>query len=384
VRPIQLLFWTSLILILYTYAGYPLVLWMYSFGKRLNVQKEKIEPTVSVVMSVLNGEAHIRERLDNILSQDYPAEKIEIIVVSDGSTDKTCEIVRSFKDGNVQLEILEKRQGKALALNHGMTRAKGEIVVFTDTRQRFEPDAVSHLVAGFGDYSVGCVSGELVFVQDNDSTIQTEMGAYWKYEKWIRNMESQTGSVVGATGAIYAIRRDLYRVLPANTLIDDVLTPLNIVRQGFRCTFDRLAVAYDTVSKDAEQEWRRKVRTLAGNWQLLNLHPALFLPWSNPCWWRFISHKILRLILPFALILLFVSGLFFSGVFYRLMTVAQFLFYSISLIGVFVPAARNFRIVNMCYFFLVMNLAAVGGFWIWITGRCATAWQTAGAPIKSG
>ncbi len=205
------------------------------------------------------------------------------------------------------------------------------------------------------------------------------MGAYWRYEKWIRKMESRTGSVVGATGAIYAIRRDLYRNLPVGTLLDDVLTPLNVIEQGFRCTFNSCAVAYDAVSKNARQEWRRKVRTLAGNWQLMSLHPELLLPWRNPCWWRLLSHKFMRLFVPFALIILLVTSCLLSGGFYRTMAGMQLLIYALSFIGALVPRVRSFRIVNMSYFFLVMNAAALGGFWRWVTGGCRTVWQPAGA-----
>lgn len=363
----------------YTYVGYPLQLWVLSRIKRIGVRKEQIAPLVSVVMSVLNEEKNINERLENLLCQDYPAGKIEIIVVSDGSTDNTCEIVSDYSENRVRLIELRERKGKALALNDGIAEAKGEIVVFADARQRFEADAVSHLVANFHDPQVGCVSGELFFWNDAESRIKAEMGAYWNYEKQIRKMESMAGSVVGATGAIYAIRRNLYRLLPAGTILDDVMIPLNIVTQGYRCIFDGSAVAYDAVSKDAAQEWGRKVRTLAGNWQLLSLCPALLLPWRNPCWWRFLSHKIMRLLVPFALVSLFTSGALLAGGCYRAATVVQLLFYAAALAGVIVPAARRARIVSLGYFFLVMNAAAVAGFWLWIAGRCSTAWKPRGA-----
>lgn len=371
------MFWSSLVFIFYTYAGYPLQLWVHSRFRRIVVPKDKTGSFVSVVVSVLNEEKNIRERLDNLLSQDYPANKIEIIIVSDGSTDKTCEIVRGYAGDKVRLIELGDRKGKAFALNAGTKEAKGEIVVFSDARQRFEPDVISHLVANFSDPQVGCVSGELVFIDDAESRIRAEMGAYWKYEKWIRKMESLTGSVVGATGAIFAVRRNLFQQLPAGAILDDVMTPLNVVLQGYRCIFDGSAVAYDTISKDAAQEWRRKVRTLAGNWQMLDMRPALLFPWRNPCWWRLLSHKIMRLIVPFALVSLFVSAAVLAGRFYRAATVVQVMFYAAASTGAFVPAARRMRLVNLSYFFLVMNAAAVCGFWWWITGRSAAAWQPA-------
>jgi len=377
----KLLFWSSLVFILYTYLGYPLLLWLQSRLAGKEIQKQPITPFVSVVMSALNEENRIGARLDNLFAQQYPAEHLEIIVVSDGSTDRTGEIIRSYADRNVRLLELAERSGKAIAVNLGVSEARGEVIVFADARQRFEPDVVSQLVANFNDSSVGCVSGELMFLEGADSNIQAEMGAYWKYEKWIRKMESRTGSVVGATGAIYAIRKSLYKPLQAGTVLDDVLTPLNVVMQGYRCIFDGSAKAYDAVSKDTAQEWTRKVRTLAGNWQLLSLNPSLAVPILNLLWCRFISHKIFRLIVPFALVILLVSGLLVGRGFYLIATLVQLLFYLISLAGLLVPAIRRVRLVNLVYFFVVMNVAAIAGFWKWLTGRCNTAWCNATSPV---
>lgn len=373
----KLLFWLSFGFICYTYAGYPLLLWIQARLFSKEIRKKPITPSVSVVMSALNEETRIAARIDNLLAQQYPAQLLEIIVVSDGSTDKTGEIVRSYADRNVRLLEMPERSGKALAVNLGVAEARGEIIVFADARQRFEPDVISQLAANFNDPSVGCVSGELMFMENADSDIQAEMGAYWKYEKWIRKMESKTGSVVGATGAIYAVRKDLYKPLTAGTLLDDVLTPLNVVMQEYRCVFDGSAVAYDAVSKDAAQEWTRKVRTLAGNWQLMSLNPKLGFPITNKLWWRFFSHKIARVLVPYALVGMFVSGLLAEQVIYRIAILAQILFYATALAGLVAPGTRKVRLVNLVYFFMVMNVAAVAGFWKWFTGKSGDSWKSA-------
>lgn len=372
---ITLLFWSSLIFVFYAYAGYPLLLWAYSRVKRTEPCKGPVQPFVSVVIAAFNEERRIEERLSNIISQDYPAEKIEIIVVSDGSNDSTCAKARLYADRNVKLLELEVRQGKASAITHGVALAKGEIIVFADARQRFEPDAISQLAANFSDPRIGCVSGELVFYNDDKCRSKTEMGAYWKYEKWIRKNESLSGSVAGATGAIYAIRRKLFSALPAGTILDDVLIPLTIIKQGYRCIFDGAAVAYDSVSDNTAQEYRRKVRTLAGNWQLLSLRPELLMPARNPCWWRFLSHKVARLIVPFALLALLCSGAALTGKLYQAATAMQLLLYGMAFAGMIVPASRKLRLVNLCYFFMAMNTAALAGFWLWLTRRSGTAWK---------
>jgi cellulose synthase/poly-beta-1,6-N-acetylglucosamine synthase-like glycosyltransferase len=373
----KLLFWLSFWFIGYTYVGYPLLLWLQSRMAGKKIRKDPIMPTVSVVISALNEEGRIGPRLDNLLAQRYPAENLEIIVVSDGSSDGTGEIVRSFAERNVRLLELSGSRGKAVAVNLGVAESRGEVVVFADARQKFEPDVVANLAANFADPQVGCVSGELMLVEDAGCAIGHQMGAYWKYEKWIRKTESRTGSMVGATGAIYAIRRSLYQSLPEGTILDDVLTPMKMVMQGCRTVFDGDAIAFDAVSKDVKQEWTRKVRTLAGNWQLLVLAPALMLPWRNPGWWRFLSHKVFRLLVPYCLIALFAASLLQPGIFYRAAASLQFAFYGMALTGALLPAARSIRLVSLGYFFMVLNAAAVAGFWRWVTGRCLSAWKPA-------
>lgn len=372
-----ILFWLMLLVIVYTYVGYPLMVAILLRCKSCVVCKQPIYPSVSVVVAVHNGESTIVRRLQNLLEQHYPSEQLEILIVSDGSSDRTVACAEACTSDRVSVYTLDDNVGKAVALNHAVSRAQGEIIVFTDARQEFRPDVVQKLVANFADESVGCVSGELHFLEDPESKIEAEMGAYWRYEKFIRRSESDSGSVVGATGCIYAIRRELYQPLPAGTILDDVLTPMNIARKGKRVLFEAQAVAYDIISKNAAQEWRRKVRTLAGNWQLLSLAPWIMLSWKNPLWWRFLSHKLLRLVVPFALAILLVVSLLLPGSFYRLFALLQIVFYGSAFTGLLLPSTRSLRLVNLSYFFMVMNTAAVAGFWKWASGGCASAWQPA-------
>lgn len=295
-------------------------------------------PLVSVVIAARNEEANIERRIKNIMEQDYPQERLELIIVSDGSSDNTAEIVaRMFGEREQQVQIgacsvklfsNEKPEGKPFSINRGALSAKGEIIVFADCRQRFAKNAIQQLVNNFGDKHVGCVSGELVFEETPGSAIQSEMGAYWNFEKWLRKTESKTGSVPGATGAIYAIRKKIFKPIPATALLDDVLIPMNIALQGFRVAFEPEAIAYDSISKDFHSEKKRKTRTLAGNWQLLVLKPALLSPMKNPLWIRFFSHKIFRLLIPFCLISLLVISLLVQD-FYSLLFIVGFLLFLI-------------------------------------------------------
>ncbi|HMK43915.1 MAG TPA: glycosyltransferase family 2 protein [Dissulfurispiraceae bacterium] len=337
--------------------------------------KKPLLPSVSVVLAMRNEARTIKRRLENLAVQDYPAGKMEIIAVSDGSDDNTEALVKEMQDSRIQLLTLPTPHGKAVALAHGVAVAKGEIIVFADARQTFETSAIRELMENFGDPTVGCVSGQLVFVEKEESAVRVPMGAYWSYEKSVRRHESLTGSTIGVSGSIYAMRRELYRPLPAGTLLDDVFSPMLVIRQGYRVVFEEKAVAFDVVSRNIEQEWRRKVRTLTGNWQLLGLAPWLAFPKFNPVWGRFMSHKIFRILVPFFLAAAFVSSGLLPGLFYTAAFIVQGAFYAIAASAAVIPRLRTLPGIGIIYFFVVLNAAAVIGFWKWISGQAATTWQ---------
>jgi cellulose synthase/poly-beta-1,6-N-acetylglucosamine synthase-like glycosyltransferase len=305
----ELLFWFSLIFVAYVYFGYPLALAVFRRIAARPVKKAYGEPSVSIVIAAHNERLRIEKKLWNCLELDYPRHKLQIVVGLDGPTDGTEVIVRQYMPRGVELVHMKEHRGKASALNCAMERATGQIVVFTDVRQKFDRAALRELVANFSDKTVGAVSGELILMDGSNNESKSDVGLYWRYEKLIRSMESDIHSVAGATGAIYAIRRELYQVLPENTLVDDVLVPMRIVFGGKRVVLDATAKAYDVVACCPMAESGRKVRTLAGNYQLIMQLPQLLLPWRNPIFFQFISHKLGRLLVPYALIALLVSNL---------------------------------------------------------------------------
>lgn len=374
----EFLFWFSLIFIVYVYAGYPLALFILARLRSKVVLKKKPEtaPPVTVVVAARNEEANIGRRIENLLDQDYPEARMEIIIVSDGSEDGTDQAVRelSQRSARLKLVVLNPARGKTAALNAGVEAGSGDIIVFADSRQSFAPDTVSQLVSNFSDPGVGGVSGELFLVNDANEGARVEMGVYWEYEKWVRKAESRSGSVVGATGAVYAIRKALFSSLPPETILDDVLTPLNIVARGSRMVYDGKAAAYDRVSKNVQQEWRRKVRTLVGNWQLLRLKPALLSPAANPVLFRFLSHKIMRLLVPFLLVLAFGANLFLPRFPYPLFLAAQIVCYAAAAAAAVFPGLRHIRLFNLLYFFCVLNAAAAVAFIKFATGRTGKLW----------
>jgi cellulose synthase/poly-beta-1,6-N-acetylglucosamine synthase-like glycosyltransferase len=333
-------FWGAAAVILYVYVGYPLLLAGWTAVASRPVRKAPSDaalPPVSIVIAARNEGQRLADRLNNLLALEYPAER-QVIVVSDGSTDDTAAVVRRFAPA-VEL-LLEPPRGKAAALNAGVARARHEIVVFADARQSFAPDALRHLARNFADPSVGAVSGELVLdaettANSGASSVGEGVGLYWRYEKWLRRHESRVGSTLGTTGAIYAMRRECWRPLPVNTLLDDVLAPMRIVLAGRRVVFDEDARAFDRAAADGAAESRRKVRTLAGNYQLAALEPRVLAPLVNPVWVQFLSHKVGRLVVPYALLACFVANttLVRDSAFYALAFVAQVLFAVLSLHG---------------------------------------------------
>ena len=340
----ETLFWISVAFVGYVYLGYPALLGVWAaltrrFGRErgrptLHVRggRDAQWPGVTVVIAARNEAGRLPARIENLLASEYPSDRLQIIVASDGSTDGTAAALAPYA-GRVELLMLPA-SGKAGALNAAVARAAHAIVVFADARQRFAPDAIGRLVRHFRDESIGAVSGELM-IDASTSTIGDGVGAYWRYEKWLRRREAIVGSTLGVTGAIYAMRRDLWRPLPPDTLLDDVLAPLRVVLEGYQVTFDSHAHAFDEAPKDAEQELRRKMRTLTGNFQLLAQEPRLLVPGVNPVWLQFMSHKIGRLFVPYALMAIFASSAALAPLSWIYATAfgAQVMFFALAIYG---------------------------------------------------
>ncbi|HEX5481599.1 MAG TPA: glycosyltransferase family 2 protein [Terriglobia bacterium] len=362
------LFWCSVCFIGYTYAGYPCWLYLRSRLRRRPVRKSEFFPAISVILAARNEEQFLPRKLENLRALDYPAGRLEIIIVSDGSTDSTGEILERAANACVRPLILQCHQGKASALNRAVETARGDVLVLTDARQLIAPGAIKELAANFADLEVGCVSGELMLGEQGGPESQQGVGLYWKYEKLIRQWESASGAVVGATGALYAVRKELWVPLPAGTLLDDVYQPLHTAKQGRRVLFEPQARAWDDVVS-SEREFRRKVRTLTGNYQLLQLSPWL-LTSSNPLRFEFICHKIFRLLVPFALVGLFVSSLILPGPFYRAALLLQVIFYGLALVALWRPRFGIIaRLADVALAFLLMNTAAAVALVYFLTGK---------------
>lgn len=362
----EAIFWAALAGIAYVYAGYPLLLLAWRKWGRRTVCKRRQEPSVSLVIVMRNERRNVQAKMQNCFDLDYPAGKLQVIVSLDAPTDGTEALVRDYAGKRVEVVSSLAHRGKAEALNSGVAAATGEIVVFADARQRFEKGAVRELAANFADAAVGAVSGELVLLDDRGKESSDAAGLYWRYEKRLRAMESDIHSVPGATGAIYAIRRELFAPLKAGTILDDVVIPMRIALEGKRVIFDPAARAYEVASGSAKSEYRRKTRTLAGNYQLFAQMPELLAPWRNPIFVQLASHKLGRLLVPYCLVALFISNLFLPHGFYLAVLVGQVLWYALAAAGWLAA-----------YTFVLMNWAAVAGLYYFVRGS-RDMWNPAG------
>jgi poly-beta-1,6-N-acetyl-D-glucosamine synthase len=364
------IFWGSAGLIAYTYFGYPAWLWLRCRLRRQPVNSGPLQASACFVLVVRNEEQVLERKLQNLLSADYPPERLDIVVASDGSSDGTNGILRKYaQNSRVKVVLNQALRGKDAGLNDALQLAQGEIVIFTDARQYIDRSAVSRLMENFADPTVGCVSGELILGDPESGQTTRGTGLYWTIEKIIRELESVSGSVVGATGALYAVRRELIAPLPSGIILDDVYIPMQVVRKGKRVVFEPRARAWDTADLGRAPEFGRKVRTLSGNYQLLRLAPWL-LSGANPLRFEFISHKMLRLLVPFALVLLLIASATIAEPFYRSVLIVQIAFYGLSCFALAqVRTGPLNRIADAALTLVLLNTAAVVAFLNFVSGR---------------
>lgn len=366
----KLLFWLSAVGVGYTYVGYLAWLWLASQLRRRPLHTHQHSPSVTVIIAARNEENALPRKIANLRRLRYDS-GLQIIIVSDGSNDGT-ELILSKNREHVVPIVLEQHQGKAAALNEAVKLATGEILVFFDVRQRIDVDAILELVLPFSDLTIGAVSGSLQ-IDEAESGENAALGRYWHLEKGIRTLESVSGSMVGTTGAIYAIRRELYTEMPKGTILDDVFVPMHVALKGKRVIFQDRAIAWDAFSAQRGTEFARKVRTLTGNFQLVKIAPWLITV-RNPLLFRFISHKLLRLLSPFLLILILLTAAVADGFFYKTIFGLQVLVYFSSGVTTAVPSTRRFRSMALIHTFVTLNLAALMAFFKFTFAR-GSVWR---------
>jgi biofilm PGA synthesis N-glycosyltransferase PgaC len=379
---LEISFWLAAGLVVYAYAIYPLGIGLLArlAGRPVRIPGS-FPGSVTIILAAHNEERVIGRRLKELTGLlAASGRQGEVIVVCDGCSDGTAGVAKSFSTGPVRVLELDHNAGKAAALTRGCSAATGDFLVFADARQHWAPDALEKLLRNFADPRVGAVSGDLIL--ESSPGVLEGVGLYWRYEKWLRRQESRLHSTVGVTGAISAVRRELFQPIPAGTVLDDVYWPLNVVLQGYRVIHEQEAQAFDHLPERPGDEFRRKVRTLSGNFQLLGRLPAALTPWRNPIWLQFVSHKLLRLAAPWALLTMLVSSALLPDRLYTLLFFFQTCGYVLGLAALSLPA-RPSRPSATAASFLTLNTAAFLAFWVWISGKAARSWRKAGYPDSS-
>ena len=404
----EFLLWFSLACIVYTYVGYPLVLTLISAAHQLRSDWQQVSgngksnasgsssvnvtrriaaqadlPQVAVLVAAFNEEQHIAQRIANLLNQDYPAERLHIYIGSDASSDRTADIVRSLAHPRLTFVDFTARRGKASVINDLAAMATEEILAFTDANTSFLPDAVQKLVRHFGRPEVACVCGELRLVKASAVPTATPQTAsdnqdhiYWRYERLLKFFESRIGGLLGANGGVYALRRELYRAIPSNTIVDDFWISMQVVESGQRCVYDPEAVALEVIPERISDEFRRRVRIGLGNYQAFKRFANLLSPLRGTVAFTFFSHKVLRWLVPHCMLLVFACNLLLvMQPFYAALLLAQLLFYG----GAWYAWRRSLtgaapKALRLPLFFVSMNLGLWMGFWRFLFGGASGVW----------
>ena len=379
----KVLFWLCGVWLAYVYVGYPILLGMLATLRARpvpgSVPNLSQQPSVTLIVSAYNEARVIGEKIRNSLALDYPQNRINVVVVSDASTDGTDDIVRQFSSDRVELLRMARRGGKTAGLNAAVASAQGEIIVFSDANAMYRADAIRELVAPFADPAIGCVTGAQLYHDAEAGSAGEGEGLYWRYEQWIKRQESRLGSVIGGDGAIYAIRRFLYRpMLPED--VSDFVNPLQIVLDGHRNVFAPAAVAMEHFGDSDDKEFRRKVRIVNQSWRAVTTMPQVLNPVRVGVFsWQVWSHKVLRwlALVPMALLLLSNLSLVGQGAFYTMALCAQLGCYVLALFGwVLRGRAERPSLVTVPYYFALVNVASLKGVLEHYQGKTYATWAT--------
>ena len=375
---LQILFWLSVSGLSYIFAGYPLVVWWQSRSRRSTHVKQNVERSVSIVIVAYNEARTLPKKIQSLLASTRADWIREILIGSDGSTDDTALALHVIEDPRVKLFPFTSRRGKPAVLNELVPQCRSEIVLLADARQEFAPDCIERLLENCDDPSVAVFSGELVLRATPDSSTAAQgIGFYWKYEKFIRRCESQWRGVPGATGACYAIRKPLFRPIPEQTILDDVVIPMQAVTRGYRCLFEPAAQVFDEPSQSSGQESVRKRRTIAGAAQLMRLFPEWLMPTHNPLWFEYVSHKLMRLLAPLLMVVALTTNLLLLNVpVYWFLLNVQIVFYVSAAIGwLFQRQGEQSSLFGPSLMFVTLNLTTTLALWDAFRAKYRVTWQ---------
>ena len=374
----RIVFWLAALLLFYVYAGYPLLLAVVGLFVRRRRSEPGYAPTISILIAAYNEEEAIERKIQQTLALEYPAEKLEVLVLSDCSTDRTDEIVSAFPDKRVRLVRMPERRGKTHAQNYGVKEARGEVVVFSDATAIYQSKALLYLACNYQDASVGAVSGRYQYFDPGEQS-PTGLGsmAFWNYENLIKKMQSRIRTITGCCGCIYSVRKAAYTELPAD-IISDLVQPLQAIKKGYRVLFEDRALAYEETTQSTAEEFSMRVRVVTRAMRGLLSVSDLLQPWKF-AWpaFQLWSHKIMRWMVPlFLMTLLAANILLIDSVFYRMTLAAQLFFYAAALLNILVPLHRLWKPLGIPLFFCTLNAAALVSMIEICRGRKYVTWQT--------
>ena len=367
----EIVFWTSLGVILYVYVGYPLILWVASrFVGSRPIHEPESWPNVTLLIAAHNEEKVIRSKIKDSLELDYPSEKLQILVASDGSTDKTCEIAGKYSD-RITLVKSDQQIGKSAIQNKARKMAKGEIIIFSDAPTKYDKKALRNLVRNFSDPKIGLVTGRVSYINKHSSHTSHDEGLYWSYEALIRELESQLGILAMGSGCILAVRKALFSDLKENVGEDFVL-PLEAVANGYRVLYEKEAVAYEGSAEKPKDLFKTKSRIISKDLNGLFMNKRLLNPFAYPAAsLSLISHKLLRWLIPFFMLIIILKNLFLLDMFvFQVFMAFQLLFYGSALLGCF----YHTKIFSIPFNFCLVNMASAVGVINFIIGRTSGSW----------
>jgi cellulose synthase/poly-beta-1,6-N-acetylglucosamine synthase-like glycosyltransferase len=370
---VLLIFWIAVLIPFYAYLGFPIVLLLLRLVIHREVKKGPIQPFISLLIPAYNEDDVIARKIENSLALNYPADRLEIVVASDGSKDRTAATAQKLADGNrVRVLAYAENRGKIATLNASIPQLRGEIIVFSDASAMLPADSVRILVENFADPEVGAVSGLYKIVKPDEVDVGRSEDLYWQYETFLKIQESKLASILGGHGQMHAIRKDLYPYPPPGTINDDYIIPVSVLAKGYRAVYEPAAVVYEEAHEMTG--FGRRVRIMAGNVQQLRYIQGLLNPLRPLSLFFFLSHKVTRLVVPFAMLATLFANLFLLGSrLYFAIFCAQIVFYLLAALGAVLPLRP--KILMLPFYFTMINAAAFLGFYHALTHRRSMAWK---------
>ena len=382
----ELIFWLSVAALAYTYVGYPVLLWLVSRLRTRPVRRAQWTPDVSIIITAYNEERDLAAKLEHTLALDYPKERLEIIVASDCSSDRTDEIARGFASRGVRLHRQAERRGKTAAQNAAVELARGEIILFSDATTLYRPDVLRVMMPNFSDREVGCVAGRLVYVDPSQSSVGSGARSYWGYETFLKERESRINSLIGVSGCLYAVRRAAY-VPMYDEACSDFLIATKMVEQGLRTIYEPAAVCTEETNRRTDKELRMRVRVITQTFTDLWRHRSMLNPLRSGFYAvQLVSHKVLRYLVPLFLLLILAASaaLARESLFYAASLAAQVLFYALAALGwAFERAGVHLRPLALPHYFVLANLASLVAFYKFLRGERYARWEPIREPAAA-